>query len=454
MVLNILLIFKFIKYYRAVIKNMRSVGRARALVSSDPLPMSFIVPVKGEPLDVIYSMLLRFADLDYPRDSFEVLVVSDDDEGYFAKLKAVVEATARELGIRARALRRDSGGRYKGSALNWASERAQHDVLVFLDVDSRIPRDAAVRVASAIDDNTLLFLGWDGYTSLFTRLGRALQFTYRYFLLYGAYLGRALTGDVLLALGSGIAIKKSLLKRVGGFCDCVADDYDISLKVLLSGGRVVYDGGVPVSVEIPATYFAFRKQFARWVFNSSYIARKYVARILEAPLPLRERASLILTILQHPLIVATSLFLPLMGLVATYTGYLIPPLPVLALELASASLTFILLYYTTSLARSEGRGLAESLALTAQNALIALLINVTAFVYMVAGFFRDSITWRVTPKGSTQLSFKESLAPELSYIGVVAAVATYALLVHMWTLALSAMALLLLLVYALWLVTR
>lgn len=451
--LDIILIIQFIKYYRNILK-FRGRWRTGSAAADDPTPISFIVPVKNEPLDVISAMLVRFSDIDYPKDVFEVLVVSDDDPEYFARIKILVESLARELGINARALRRASGGRYRGSAFNWAAAVAKYDVLVFLDVDSRLPRDIAKRAAAAADGKTLVFLGWDGYISIFTRLGKLLRFIYKYFLLYGAYLGRALAGDVVLALGSGIAISRDLLRRAGGFCDCVADDYDISLKVLLAGGRIVYDGGAPIVVEIPSTYFAFRRQFARWVFNSTYIARRYLGEVFRSKLPLRYRLGVALTIIQHPLLVTTTIFLPIVSLAAAYTGYIVPPLPVLALEVAFIVVTLVLLRYVVLLARMEGHGVLESLAIAAQNGVVSMLIDITAFVYMLMGLFRDSITWRVTPKGSSQLSFRESLMPELIYTGAVAAVLAWAAAVHMWSFALSALGLLAVLLYGLYLVTR
>ncbi|MGC8583574.1 MAG: glycosyltransferase [Thermoproteus sp.] len=452
LIFDLILIIQFIIYFRKVARGAPRLSPPR-LASADPPPISFIVPVKNEPLEVIAAMLTRFSDVDYPRDLFEVLVVSDDEPGYFAKIKTLVDALARELGIDARAVRRTGGGRFRGSAFNWAAEVAKYDVLAFLDVDSKLPRDIARRIAEAVDERTLLFLGWDGYISLFTKLGKLLKFVYKYFLLYGAYLGRALSGDVLLALGSGIALRKDLLRRAGGFCDCVADDYDISLKVLLAGGRIVYDGGAPIMVEIPSTYFAFRKQFARWVFNSSYILRRYLVKVLRSDLPLRSKLSILLNVAQHPLLVTTAVFLPVVGLAAAYTGYIIPPLPVAALEAALAVATAVLLRYVVALARREGYSLTESLAIAAQNGVISLMIDITAFVYMLMGFFRSSITWRVTPKGSSQLAFRENFAPELVYTAAVAAVFVWALMAHMWIFALSALSLLAVLLYGFYLIT-
>ncbi|MFP3349530.1 MAG: glycosyltransferase family 2 protein, partial [Thermoproteus sp.] len=98
---DILLTIQFIIYFKNV---ARGAGRPppRISASADPPPISFIVPVKGEPLDVIAAMLSRFSDIDYPRHMFEVLVVSDDEPAYFAKIRALVDALARELGIDAR----------------------------------------------------------------------------------------------------------------------------------------------------------------------------------------------------------------------------------------------------------------------------------------------------------------------------------------------------------------
>ncbi|MBP1448557.1 MAG: glycosyltransferase family 2 protein [Thermoproteus sp.] len=445
--LNIFLGLLFIKYFRTAFNAQIR----RNEDGGDPRPISFVVPVKGEPLDVIASMLYRFNDVDYPRDLFEVVILSDDDEGYFKKIEAVVEGLARELGLDARAVRRSGGGRYRGSAYNWIVDVAKYDVLVFLDVDSRIPRDIARR-AAGVGDDALLFLGWDGYISLFTRLGRMLRFAYRYLLLYGAYLGRALSGDLILALGSGIAATRRFLRRIGGFCDCVADDYDISLKALMRGGRIIYDGGEPIYVEIPSTYFAFRRQYARWVFNSAYIFRKYVVPLMRSRLPLRHKLSLALTVLQHPLLVSTTVLLPVVGLAAAYTGYIIPPLPVALLEAALLATTLAVLRYVVAFARREGYGVFEALALAVQNGVLMLMIDIVAFAYMVLGLFKDSITWRVTPKGESQRAFRESLLPEALYASAAASALVWALLTSSWTFAASAAVLLAILLYGLWLV--
>ncbi|MFB6490487.1 MAG: glycosyltransferase [Thermoproteus sp. AZ2] len=443
--LNILLGLMYIRYLRASLRW--SGGRAQPR-GPDPRPISFIIPVKGEPIDVIQSALTRFLDLDYPRESFEVLIVSDDEEGAFRRIKAVVEAFSKEFGISVRALRRVGGGRYKGSALNWAAARAKYDVLVFIDVDTRLPRDAAWR-ASQVDDNTILFLGWDGYISLYTRLGKILRFIYRYILLYGAYLGRALAGGAVLALGSGIALSKRLLDRLGGFCDCVADDYDISLRALAAGARIVYDEGQPVLVEIPAIYAAFRRQYARWVFDSAYVIRKHIVRLMKSRLPLRVKLGVVLDLLQHPLLITTTIIMPIVGLAAAYTGYLIPPLPITALEVAVAAVALAISWHVAVLARREGYGVLEALSSLALSGLVLLLMDVVAFAYMALGFVSDTITWRVTPKGESQRTYREALWPELAYTAVVAGVFMWALAFRLWYLASSAAALLAVLGYGL-----
>jgi cellulose synthase/poly-beta-1,6-N-acetylglucosamine synthase-like glycosyltransferase len=96
-----------------------------------------------------------------------------------------------------------------------------------------------------VGEKEILFLGWDGYAPVETPIATLQLFLYKYLLYYVAILGRHNTGHPVFALGSGIAVRKSFLREISGFCNCAADDYDISMKAYVHGGRVVYSPGPP-----------------------------------------------------------------------------------------------------------------------------------------------------------------------------------------------------------------
>ncbi|MEM4493612.1 MAG: glycosyltransferase family 2 protein [Pyrobaculum sp.] len=414
--LSILLIAHYIYYAR---HSSRQPPDLRA----DPAdaPLSIIIPVKNESPETVAQAVKRLAALNCP--DAEIIVVSDDPPDAFEEIRKAVESLAVP---NAKALRRPQPVGYKGVALNWAAERARGEILLFLDVDSVPPPDLCHR-ARAVGEREILFLGWDGYAPVKTPIATLQLFLYKYLLFHVAIVGRHNTGHPIFALGSGIAVRKKFLQEMGGFCNCTADDYDISMKAYLHGGRVVYSPGVPVYVEVPGGYAAFKKQYARWTYNSAYLLAAYGLKIFKLRMPLPHRISVFLNVATHPLMIMTTFAIMLSGLAMGYMGILLPPLHILILQLALGIAALAQVYYVYKLARGDGHSFVAVAGKLAKSAALLLVLSPYLALYVVLGALRRRIRWHITPKGLASVLSGRAGPYEIGLAAALGALFAYSL---------------------------
>ncbi|ACB39709.1 glycosyltransferase [Pyrobaculum neutrophilum] len=402
------------------------------------VPLSIIIPVKNEATETVVNAVRRLAQLRCP--NAEVVVVSDDPPEKAAELEKAL------AGLPARVLRRPNPTGYKGAALNWAVEHARGEILLFLDVDSVPPPDLCAR-ARAVGEREIAFLGWDGYAAVKTPIAALQLFLYKYLLYYVAILGRYNTGHPVFALGSGIAVRKRFLREVGGFCNCTADDYDISMKAYLSGGRVVYLPGPPVYVEVPAGYGAFKRQYARWTYNSAYLLAQYARQILKLKMPLAHRLSVFLNVATHPLMILTTFATMVATVAMSYMGILLPPFHILAMQGGLLALALAQTFYVYKLAKPDGHGFAEVASMLAKSAALLLALSPYLTFYVLLGLLRRRIRWYVTPKGLAVLK-SGALGPyEVATTSALAALLALSFYTANWLFITNAATLLLVFLY-------
>jgi len=418
---------------------VKSHGRSRtwfANGSCAPCRLTaIIVPIKNEPIDVVLGAVRRFAELD-EKDKAVLVLVSDDDKDYADELGNAVKAESERLGVNVVFLWRGGGG-YKGSALNWALQRVDADCFIVADVDSVLPRDVIRRAWCAPPDGIAIF-GIDGYSTIRNKFGESMEFLYRY-LLKPSVLGKYVMGRPMLAYGSGgMAFRREFLDRIGWFCDCAAEDYDISMRAWLKGSGVVLVPGDPVLVEVPATYSAFRRQHFRWSSNGVFLIRKYLVSLIRSKLPPTYKLDLGIHMALHPLSMLVSALFVLSDFVTGAIGLLIPPLYIL---IPKAVLTAMLTANTLlvlKVAMHDGIGPIEALRRLIRASIIYSLISIPTVVRMVVEGLSGRIMWRPTPKGRSQLGYREIPIAEVSQILVFVLVAILATLYGIYTLAIVA----------------
>ena len=197
--------------------------------------------------------------LSYP--NFEVIVVDDGStDDTFEKASAL---SLRYGASRLRVFSKANGG--KGSALNAGIRYARGELILCTDADSRLDRNVLRKAAADLADPSISAVAGNvkvaNRLNTLTRL-QALEY------IQGLNLVRMAQGalrKVTVIPGPIGIFRKSVLDAVGGFAtNTFAEDCDITLEIMLHGGRIKYDMDAIAWTEAPESVSALIKQRYRW----------------------------------------------------------------------------------------------------------------------------------------------------------------------------------------------
>lgn len=221
-------------------------------------PISIIVPAYNEGR-VIDAALASLAGLDYPE--LEVLVV--DDGSRDDTLIRAAEWEGRHGNAEFRVYTKANGG--KASALNVGVGLSKHPFLFCMDADSRIDAATLRRAMRQFNDPSVGAVAGNvkvhNRTRLLTKL-QALEY------IEGLNLPRRAQGFVAavnIVPGPVGLFRREALEEVGGYdTDTFAEDADLTLKLVASGWKVVYEDSAIAWTEAPETWLDLVQQRYRW----------------------------------------------------------------------------------------------------------------------------------------------------------------------------------------------
>jgi biofilm PGA synthesis N-glycosyltransferase PgaC len=240
----------------SLVENIRHA--AEPAIAADYPSFSVIVPACNEG-PVIESSIAAAMSLNYP--NFEVIVVDDGStDDTYEKAAAL---SSRYGAHRLRVFRKANSG--KGSALNAGIRYARGELILCTDADSRLDRDVLRRAASHFADPSISAVAGNvkvaNRLNTLTRL-QALEY------IQGLNLVRMAQSafrKVTVIPGPVGMFRKSVLDAVGGYAtNTFAEDCDITLQIMLHGGRIKYDMDVIAWTEAPETASTLIRQRYRW----------------------------------------------------------------------------------------------------------------------------------------------------------------------------------------------
>ena len=224
-------------------------------------PISVLVPAYNEGR-VIAATLRSVLSTRYA-SPVEVIVV---DDGSSDDTREAALAVARE-DSRVRVIGQSNHG--KAAALQRALVEASHEVVVFIDADTRIARDAFGRLVRPLADENV------GAVSGHARVGNRRSFLARcqdLEYICGFNLDRraySVWNCITVAPGAISAFRKAAISAAGGFSrDTLAEDTDLTLSVHRTGFRVDYVPGAIALTEAPETVRTLARQRFRWAFGT------------------------------------------------------------------------------------------------------------------------------------------------------------------------------------------
>ena len=234
----------------------------------EPPFVSIIVPAFNEP-PMIRSVLESLLALDYPR--CEVIVVDDgsSDQTFLRALPY----QQRRAEIDMRVLVKANGGKF--DALNHGIAHARGEIVVCIDGDSIIERDALRYLVAHFDDPSVGAVAgnvrvanratiWSGLQALEYVVGLGL-----------AKRAQSAGGAVTIVPGPAGAFRKTALAEVNAYDgDTFAEDFDLTMKLLEAGWHVVYEPRAIVLTEAPERTLDLLRQRYRWTRGSLQVLAK------------------------------------------------------------------------------------------------------------------------------------------------------------------------------------
>lgn len=222
-------------------------------------PVSIIVPAYNEEVTAIKTIesLLK---LDYPL--LEIIFV---DDGSKDTTFAVVDAAYGNHPL-VKVLTKPNGG--KASALNFGIERSSHDFLVCIDADTQLKDDAIFHLMTYFTDDEI------GAVAGTVKVGNETNMITRWqsieYITAQNMDRRAfdLLNSITVVPGAIGAFRKEAIFKAGGFTyDTLAEDCDLTMRILKQGYIVRNCAEAIAYTEAPERLDALLKQRFRWSFG-------------------------------------------------------------------------------------------------------------------------------------------------------------------------------------------
>jgi len=235
------------------------------------ISLFYNLPIKNE-RSVIERVLGACLDLNYPSDRFEIVVV---DDGSTDGTTEVCRRYAVENDRIKFYHREFSNG--KASALNYGLSNSRGDVLAIFDADNVPERDTLLIAAAHLRDKSVSALQGRIH-SINSEQNMLTKFiTYEDSVWCEAFLrGKESLGLFVHLRGCCQFIRRSVLEELGGFDESImAEDIEISARMVEKGYRIKYTSDIRTWQESPSTWKAFLKQRTRWYRGHMQVALKY-----------------------------------------------------------------------------------------------------------------------------------------------------------------------------------
>ena len=271
--------------------------------------VSILVPAHNEER-VIGRLLQRLTELTYPRNRFEVIVINDNSTDATGRIAESYASLYPDL---IRVVNRGVGGNGKAEALNVGLRSAVGEVICCFDADYVPQRDILEKMVPHFSDPHVGAVqgrvrvlneheSWIARIAALERVGgyRVSQYA------------RDRLGLVPQYAGTVGLIRRDLLERFGGFNpEVLAEDTDLTFKILLAGYRVKYLDYAQSGEEGVVGLRQYCGQRGRWAKGHMQCAFAHVLPLLRSRvLSLREKVDglMLLCVYFVPVLVMLSWF--------------------------------------------------------------------------------------------------------------------------------------------------
>lgn len=245
---------------------------------------AIIVPAHNEEM-VIGPIVDNLLHLDYPRELFDVFIISDNSTDATADIARSCGAQVYE--------RFNTTERGKGYALEWFFNKLfkmpkNYDAVVIFDADNLVDTQFLQHMNNRFCDGSKIVQGYiDAKNPLDTWVTASFAMSF-WVANRMAQLSRYNFGLSNTLGGTGMAISVDLLKEIGWGATSLTEDLEFSLKALLLGHKTTYAYEAVVYDEKPLTFMQAWRQRKRWALGHVELFRTYSAKFIKQAIKRRD----------------------------------------------------------------------------------------------------------------------------------------------------------------------
>ncbi len=224
--------------------------RRPALQSLGTLPLVSILIPAYRSERTIGKTLASVQALDYPRK--EIVVANDSDDG--------TAAVCRAAGVRCIQFKERMG---KAHALNAAVKQVRGDILFFVDSDTEVAPDTLTKLLPWFSHSRIAAVSprymINHATTLLSKL-----ISLEHSILSTFFKIHMFFGSMLTFRGCGVAIRREVFERLGGWPETLIEDVEFSAAVLDAGQVIQYEPQAVIRTREPETIAELQRQRFRW----------------------------------------------------------------------------------------------------------------------------------------------------------------------------------------------
>ena len=198
---------------------------------------SIIIPSYNRS-DELAELFESVRGLDFPRESFEIVVA---DDGSTDNTPQLIKDTQAKDEFTLRYFTQQKKG--PGAARNLGMEKAKGDFFIFIDSDVILPKEWLKNIAEAVNrEQADAFGGPDTYLESFPPLLKAINYTMTSFITTGGLRGKK--GKMLAKYyprSFNMGLSRELWQKIGGFHPrYYGEDIEFSHRIINAGAKVIF----------------------------------------------------------------------------------------------------------------------------------------------------------------------------------------------------------------------
>jgi cellulose synthase/poly-beta-1,6-N-acetylglucosamine synthase-like glycosyltransferase len=260
-------------------------------------------------------LIRAVCQLDYPKDRLEIQVLDDSSDDTQLICRRLVEEYAKR-GYQIYYIHRDRREGYKAGALREGLARARGEFIAIFDADFLPQSDFLKRALSYFSDPAVALVQarWGHLNEEYSTLTRAQALNLDLHFLIEQQ-ARGYCHLFMNFNGTAGIWRRSAIEAAGGWQDCLAEDYDLSLRAQLRGWRFVFLPELVCPAELPVQMNAAKRQQFRWAKGAGQCTKRFLKAIWLSDKPFITKLQATLQVTRHVvhvLLIAQFLLLPLL----------------------------------------------------------------------------------------------------------------------------------------------